>query len=202
MIYGIIFFTRSQSNNPYNVLANEIHYNLEKLSELDINIITSSNPHAYKDSENYDNIIKLGIDAVNVLEQQYANGELEGFNAYISATAIEDIFGISLSAITKNDWSNADEFFINWNQMISNLPLTFKTITETEDSIEHKMQKIKEYGILGRYYLSYINNCHSQSISFFGCNILTESLESTDDDPMSEELYSDISNYLKNKYQK
>lgn len=201
LICGIIFSTLNLSNNPYKVLANEIDYNLEKLSELETDILTSSNPHAYKDTENYNNIVKSGPIAIDVLEQKYVNGELEGFNAYIAATAIEDIAGISLASVTGDDWSTAEEFFTRWDKMLSELPQTFKLISETDESKDLKIQKIKEYGILGEYYLSYINKSTTKSVSFFGCNISVDSLKITDNssNSLSEEVYSEINNYLKKK---
>lgn len=201
LICGIIFHTFSQQNNQYTVVAAEIEYNLAKLSELETDILTSSNPYAYKDTENYDNIVKLGPIAIDILEQEYVNGKLGGFDAYIAGTAIEDIAGISLATVTGEDWSTAEEFFAGWDKMLTELPQTFKLISETDENTELKIQKIKEYGILGEYYLAYVNESTTKSISFLGCDISVELLKTADNNSnsLSEEVYEEINNYLEKK---
>lgn len=201
LITCAVVFVLTLSNNSYNVAAAEIDYNLEKLSELEADIITSSNPYAYKDTENYNNIVELGPIAIEILEQKYEAGELEGFNAYIAGAAIEDIAGISLWSVTGTDWSTSEEFFAGWRKMLSELPETFKSITEGDESTDAKVQKIKEYGILGEYYLTYISKSDGGSINFYGCEISAGLLKAARADlDITSEEYSEIENYLEKKY--
>ena len=98
-------------------VAEEIDYNLAKINELSINQITSSNPYDYIDNDHYNNIIKLGMPAVSVLEEKYSNNELHGLNAYIAALAIQEITGIQISEEADETWETAEEFFAQWNKI-------------------------------------------------------------------------------------
>ncbi len=92
-----------------NTLKEEILNNLDQISN--VADLSSSNPYDYIDNEYYDNIVALGEKAIPVLESMYKNSELTGVNAYIGALAIEEITG-SRNFI----WSDASEFFLNWEQ--------------------------------------------------------------------------------------
>ncbi|MGN1156875.1 MAG: hypothetical protein ACI4TK_11920 [Agathobacter sp.] len=98
-------------------VAEEIDYNLAKINELSLNQITSSNPYDYIDNDHYNNIIKLGMPAVSVLEEKYSNNELHGLNAYIAALAIQEITGIQISEEADETWETAEEFFAQWNKI-------------------------------------------------------------------------------------
>ena len=98
-------------------VAEEIDYNLAKINELSLNQITSSNPYDYIDNDHYNNIIKLGMPAVSVLEEKYSNNELHGLNAYIAALAIQEITGIQISEEADKTWETAEEFFAQWNKI-------------------------------------------------------------------------------------
>lgn len=93
-------------------LKNEIMTNLNKINE--VTNMTSSNPYDYTDNEYYNNIVKLGKDAVSVLENMYKNNELSGLNAYLSALAIQDITNCNLYEKYNIDWTTADEFYYLW----------------------------------------------------------------------------------------
>ena len=98
-------------------VAEEIDYNLAKINELSLNQITSSNPYDYIDNDHYNNVIKLGMPAVSVLEEKYNNNELHGLNAYIAALAIQEITGIQISEEADETWETAEEFFAQWNKI-------------------------------------------------------------------------------------
>lgn len=72
-------------NNEKN-LENIIIENLTQISNK--SNITSSNRYEYTKNEYYKNIVILGNDAVNVLENMYKDKKLSGLNAYFSALAI------------------------------------------------------------------------------------------------------------------
>lgn len=93
-------------------LKNEIMANLNKINE--VTNMTSSNPFDYTNNEYYNNIVKLGKDAVSVLENMYKNNELSGLNAYLSALAIQDISNCNLYEKYNIDWTTADEFYALW----------------------------------------------------------------------------------------
>lgn len=76
--------------------------------------MTSSNPYNYTKNEYYKNIVILGNDAVNVLENMYKDKKLSGLNAYFSALAIQDITKCSLYEDYNLDWSTAEEFYNLW----------------------------------------------------------------------------------------
>lgn len=112
-ISGLLFHNLMQEKT----VAEEIDYNLAKINELSINQITSSNPYDYIDNDHYNNIIKLGMPAVSVLEEKYSNNELHGLNAYIAALAIQEITGIQISEEADETWETAEEFFAQWNKI-------------------------------------------------------------------------------------
>lgn len=93
-------------------LKNEIMANLNKINE--VTNMTSSNPYDYTNNEYYNNIVKIGKDAVPVLENMYKNNELSGLNAYLSALAIQDITNCNLYEKYNIDWTTADEFYALW----------------------------------------------------------------------------------------
>ena len=90
----------------------EITTNLDQIVE--VTDITSSNPYDYTKNDFYRNIVKLGKDAVPVLENMYKNKKLSGVNAYLSALAIQDITKCNLHEEYNLDWSTAEEFYALW----------------------------------------------------------------------------------------
>lgn len=101
-----------KSNVNDEQLKNEIMANLNKINE--VTNVTSSNPYDYTNNEYYNNIVKLGKDAVPVLENMYKNNELSGLNAYLSALVIQDITNCNLYEKYNLDWTTADEFYSLW----------------------------------------------------------------------------------------
>ena len=93
-------------------LEKEIIANLNNIEE--VTDTTSSNPYEYTKNEYYENIVKLGNDAVFVLKNMYENKKLTGVNAYISALAIQDITKCNLYDEYGLDWSTAEEFYSLW----------------------------------------------------------------------------------------
>ena len=101
-----------KSNVNDEQLKNEIMASLNKINE--VTNVTSSNPYDYTNNEYYNNIVKLGKDAVPVLENMYKNNELSGLNAYLSALVIQDITNCNLYEKYNLDWTTADEFYSLW----------------------------------------------------------------------------------------
>lgn len=107
--------TKPKENSNYSnkeQLENKITTNLNQI--LEVTDTTSSNPYDYINNEYYKNIVKLGEDAVPVLENMYKNKMLSGVTAYISALAIQDITNCNLVDEYDLDWSTAEEFYTLW----------------------------------------------------------------------------------------
>lgn len=189
---------------PNRAIAGEINWNLEKISELDLQTSMSSNPYAYKDTENYNNIVNMGPIAIEVLVEKYKNGELGGFTAYLAGASIEDIAHIQMIRVSGQDWSTAEEFFALWEDTILHLPQTFKEITESEDSMQMKIERIQTYGIYGKFFLQYIQQQEKENISFLGYKIDVRSIRGHcgDIDKLSDKDYSIIKKYLENLFRK
>ena len=100
------------SNSSDKQLESDIISNLKQIEE--VTDLTSSNPYDYTKNEYYSNIVKLGTDAVSVLESMYKSGKLTGVNAYISALAIQDITKCNVHEEYNLDWSTAEEFYDLW----------------------------------------------------------------------------------------
>lgn len=98
-------------NNEKN-LENIIIETLKQISNE--SNMTSSNPYNYTKNEYYKNIVILGNDAVNVLENMYKDKKLSGLNAYFSALAIQDITKCSLYEEYNLAWSTIKEFYNLW----------------------------------------------------------------------------------------
>lgn len=144
---------------PEKTVAEEINYNMGKINELSLNQIISSNPYDYIDNNYYNNIIKLGMPAVSILEEQYNNNELNGLNAYIAALAIQEITGIQISEDVDETWKTwqcAEEFFAQWNSIKQNMSKEIEIIATSSDSIEDLKTRIGRYGIFGEAYVALI----------------------------------------------
>ena len=102
---------KENNNNEVNI-EEVITENLKQIGE--VSDKTSSNPYDYTKNEYYENIIKLGIKAVPVLEEMYKDNQLSGVYAYISALAIEELTNCNLYEEYDLDWSTADEFYTLW----------------------------------------------------------------------------------------
>lgn len=100
------------NNRNEKQIENEIILNLKEIEK--VTDLTSSNPYDYTKNEYYNDIVKLGSNAVPVLEKMYKNNKLTGLNAYISALAIQDITKCYLHEEYNLDWSTAEEFYDLW----------------------------------------------------------------------------------------
>lgn len=196
LVIGIVLGVWYANSN--HVVAGEIDYNLEKLSRLDLQTITSSNPYAYKDAENYNNIVNMGPIAIEILEEKYKNDEIGGINAYLAGAAIGDISGINMWDITGQHWSTAEEFFTAWGNMVSNIPQKFKEITESDNDVGAKIDLLEAYGIYGKFYLQFVEKQEKNNISFLGCKIKVETIRGQGgiDNKLSDDDYMIIKKYL------
>lgn len=95
-------------------LEKNIILNLNKIEE--VTDMTSSNPYDYTKNEYYNNIVKLGDEAVPILEKMYIEQKLSGVASYLSALAIQDITKCNLQEEYNLDWSTADEFYNLWKE--------------------------------------------------------------------------------------
>lgn len=115
LILCICGCTNKCKDNFDNTEANLENIIIENLNQIsNESIMTSSNPYDYTKNEYYKNIVKLGRDAVDVLENMYKDKKLSGINAYLSALAIQEITKCSLYEEYNLDWSTAEEFYNLW----------------------------------------------------------------------------------------
>lgn len=188
---GVVLFTRKEDKKE--TLAAEIDYNFAQLSALDTSTIISSNPYDYVDNEYYDNIVGIGIPAIEILEEKYVQGELVGLDAYIAGIAIQEISGLDLYDVTGEVWETADQFFYQWNKMIQGLPDVFEEIALSEDTLTEKIEDIELYGVFGEAFLqSIVENMDKNNpgeISYYGKSI---SLESFAEEEREEDMKAAI----------
>lgn len=180
-------------------LAAKIEENFAQMSELSVEQALSSNPYDYINNEYYENIVSLGIPAIEILETNYHNGEYAGLNAYIAALAIEDIANMNLYECTGNDWENAEEFFTNWDKTIKTMPSTLDGIVNSETTVEEKVNAIKKYGVFGQAFLTSIEKTDGKSIEFGGKNITIHediSAEIQEDLILSTKHFKEIVEYM------
>lgn len=111
-IWGCTNKSKDNFDNNEKNLENIIIENLTQISNK--SNITSSNRYEYTKKRILQNIVILGNDAVNVLENMYKDKKLSGVNAYLSALAIQDIIKCSLYEEYNLDWSTAEEFYNLW----------------------------------------------------------------------------------------
>ena len=88
-IAGGVFFASSQKN-PAESCAAAVDKNFTLLSNAySVETLLNSSPYAYIDNDFYRNIVSLGFDAVQVLQEKNADGEFSDLNSYIAAIAIQ-----------------------------------------------------------------------------------------------------------------
>ena len=105
-IAGGVFFASSQKN-PAESCAAAVDKNFTLLSNAySVETLLNSSPYAYIDNDFYRNIVSLGFDAVQVLQEKNADGEFSDLNSYIAAIAIQEITGCNLYSITGIDFES------------------------------------------------------------------------------------------------
>lgn len=183
------------------IVAAKIDYNLEKLEKLETEQLISSNPYDYMDRENYKNIVKMGVVAIEIIDERYYEGKISAKSTWIAGAIIEDISGIKVSELTGTDWETGEEFFRSWESIIKSISQDFLEIANSSLSLDEKKENYQKYGIYGEYFLHCLKHSSAEEIDFFG-NTINISLWKDYD--LSDNLLSDkeadiIEKYLKSK---
>ena len=193
-ITACIFMKNSQV-----VTAAVVNYNFEKINGLSVKTVTSSSPYDYIDNRYYKNIVKLGMPVIEILEEKYEDGELGGLNAYIAGLAIQEITDCNLYEVKGVDWSNADEFFTEWDNLMEKMPTEFKGIVNSDLSNQKKLQELEKYGVFADSLISIVNAGEDCSINYFGTKIDCDKLKVNTDVQSSKKELREINAYMKSK---
>ena len=183
------------------IIAAQIDYNLAKLENLKPEQVTSSNPYAYADEENYKNIVNMGPVAMKILDTKYQKGEIAGMSAWIAGALVEEISGIKLSSITGNPWTTGEEFFKSWDVFVKEIPHNFDEIANSSLPLDEKVEALQSYGIFGEYFLYCVEQCETEEMDFFGNTIRMSSWENCEfaKNSLSVKELNIIEKYLENK---
>lgn len=80
---------------------------MEGLKEpLPFEMIISSNPFDYMDTAFYKNIMYMGTDSVEPLDEILMEDGFSGVQAYLGCVALEEITGCKMLDVTDMSWSN------------------------------------------------------------------------------------------------
>ncbi len=164
-----VFFASSQKN-PAESCAAAVDKNFTLLSNAySVETLLNSSPYAYIDNDFYRNIVSLGFDAVQVLQEKNADGEFSDLNSYIAAIAIQEITGCNLYSITGIDFETADEFYSLWDKTIADMPenLTILLGDHSMD-VREKITALKKYGIFGEAAAYAVSESSTETMPFLG----------------------------------
>lgn len=128
--------------------------NFEKMSEeLSPLTLTSSNPYDYVDNQYYDNIVNLGVDAIDPLNEIIESGEVSALEQYVATIALQEITECDLNQATGEDWETVEQFLNRWEKTVMEMPNTFEQIQNNEKlSWKEKETEFKKYGIFAKAY--------------------------------------------------
>ena len=178
-------------------LAAEIEENFTQMSNLSVEQTLSSNPYDYINNEYYDNIVALGVPAIEVLEENYHNGVYTGLNAYIAALAIQDIANINLYKCTGTDWETPEQFFEKWDETMQDLSNIFDKIANSDESMSDKIKQFENYGIFGKAFLTAAKETKNNSFEFSGEKIILEEKLNLDNvSTISTKQLAEVNDYL------
>lgn len=150
-------------NNDYvaissvDIVSSKIESKLNQMARNKELVSYSSSPYTIvKNISEYDELVNLGIDAVEPLYKKISDSSESGLIEYIYAMAIEDIMSqnFEYNLIQKNSddynygWANSLEFkeaFSSYMKMIPDLYTEIKNNNELTN--EEKINSIKELGL-------------------------------------------------------
>lgn len=113
----------------------------------------SSNPYDYANSENFDNIVNLGIPALPVIVEEIESSDMNGLREYLFAIAVEEITKTSLKEKAYG-WSNGKEWMNQWKIYLRNIPVQVDYIVnDTESTVEEKETALDELGMMSLPYI-------------------------------------------------
>lgn len=191
-------------NQGSTVVEAQVSQNLEKILEVDSDVLTSSNPFDYTENKYYENIVNQGMDAADVLTDGIIDKNEASLDGYVAALAVEDITGVDVGKITGEDWESADEFWDLWNEIIKDMPSYMEELANESTDFT---QDIKDYGVFGEVFVKQMIDDESGNILYVGTDIKydrskfdNKELESciTSDDSEIEKAKSYLEKYMKN----
>lgn len=151
---GIFYFV----NKPDDVKA-DITKNLDLMFEESKNktfaseILASSNPYDYVDSEYYGTIVSMGTEVIGPLEELIMSDEMIMEYQYVSAVALQEITGCDMAEVMGVSWSNVGQFKEMWSSTMQSLPETLESIkNDSKLSAEEKRNEMEKYGVFGKAY--------------------------------------------------
>ncbi|MHB8172701.1 MAG: hypothetical protein ACYDG6_14425 [Thermincolia bacterium] len=107
----------------------------------------SSNPYDYiKDNPHYNEIIKIGYDALPVLEDELKKTNASGLREYILSIAIEEITKSDLKQFESYQWDRAENFKLKWNQYLKDIPTNVEKIIKSDNPPKKKEKEIEKLG--------------------------------------------------------
>ncbi|QSF44092.1 hypothetical protein [Paenibacillus tianjinensis] len=108
----------------------------------------SGNPYDYiKDSEEYENIVKLGYKAIPVLEKKIDESEGSGLIDYIYAAAIEEIAKVDLKEDDPAPWDTGDTLSEKWKVKLKSIPEDVEKIASSEQTNDVKIRSLTKLGL-------------------------------------------------------
>ncbi|MCR5793690.1 MAG: hypothetical protein K6G65_11020 [Lachnospiraceae bacterium] len=132
--------------NRFETVEAQIRTDMDGILAKNPEVLLSSNPYDYIDNEYYEDIVNIGMDAVNVLEDDIIEKEEASLDGYIAALAVQDITDVNISELYGEDWETADEFWSKWNTMIETMPDEIDRILKSD---KNKIEEIQKYGVFG-----------------------------------------------------
>lgn len=166
-IYLCCFKELADVENISSIIVSGTEYELEECTDfefmvteslkepLPFEMIISSNPFDYMDTAFYKNIIYMGTDSVEPLDEILMEDGFSGVQAYLGCVALEEITGCKMLDVTDMSWSNQGEFKRLWSRVMQEMPETLEAIQDNAGmSAEDKEEEMKKFGLFGRAYAS------------------------------------------------
>lgn len=107
----------------------------------------SSNPYDYiEGNESFDNIVKLGIEALEPIRKKIDESDENGLKEYILAIAGERIAKVDLKKDSFN-WTNGKAWVKEWEKHLLNIPDNVSRIIDSTKTDEVKFEALKKLGM-------------------------------------------------------
>ena len=104
MAVATVSSTAYAMNSNLKTMLDEIDEKIKDKEDLSF----SSDPYDYiEGNENYNNILKLGIDVLPLLAEEIEESDEAGLKEYILSCAIQDISGVNIADL-EGEWSNSE----------------------------------------------------------------------------------------------
>lgn len=133
-----------QIDNNITLLTKQIQNEGSNKTKLSL----SSNPYDnIKDSEEYENIVKLGYKAIPVLEKKIDESEGSGLIDYIYAAAIEEIAKVDLKEDDPAPWDTGDKLSEKWKVKLKSIPEDVEKIASSEQTNNDKIRSLTKLGL-------------------------------------------------------